>query len=79
VRAGHCVVIYDRDLPIARLERIESSGGGADRLALLRAQGLTRPPARPLSPARLRALLSKPAPHRARLPEALGEVRAEDR
>jgi antitoxin (DNA-binding transcriptional repressor) of toxin-antitoxin stability system len=29
VRAGHPVVIYDRDVPIARLERIESSGGGA--------------------------------------------------
>ena len=35
VRAGHPVVIYDRDVPIARLERIESSGGGADRLALM--------------------------------------------
>jgi antitoxin (DNA-binding transcriptional repressor) of toxin-antitoxin stability system len=79
VRAGHSVVIYDRDVPIARLERIESSGGGADRLALLCAQGLTRPPARPLSPARLRALLSKAAPRSARVPEALGELRAEDR
>ena len=55
VRAGHPVVIYDRDVPIARLERIESSGSGSDQLALLRAQGLTRPPSRPLSPARLRA------------------------
>jgi antitoxin (DNA-binding transcriptional repressor) of toxin-antitoxin stability system len=79
VRAGHSVVIYDRDVPIARLERIESSGGGADRLALLGAQGLTRPPTRPLSPARLRALLSEPAPGSARLAEALAEVRAEDR
>jgi antitoxin (DNA-binding transcriptional repressor) of toxin-antitoxin stability system len=26
VRAGHAVVIYDRDAPIARLERIESIG-----------------------------------------------------
>ena len=79
VRAGHSVVIYDRDVPIARLERIESSGAGSDRLALLCAQGLTRPPARPLSPARLRALLSKAAPRSARLPEALAQVRAEDR
>ena len=51
VRAGQSIVIYDRDVPIARLERIESSGRGADRLALLCAQGLTRPPARPISPA----------------------------
>lgn len=79
VRAGHSVVIYHRNVPIARLERIESSGGGADRLALLSAQGLTRPPARPLSLARLRALLSKAAPRSARVPEALAEVRAEDR
>ncbi|MGD9599207.1 MAG: type II toxin-antitoxin system Phd/YefM family antitoxin [Steroidobacteraceae bacterium] len=32
VRAGHPVVIYDRDLPIARIERIEDAGRGADRL-----------------------------------------------
>jgi antitoxin (DNA-binding transcriptional repressor) of toxin-antitoxin stability system len=79
VRAGQSIVIYDRDVPIARLERIESSGTGADRLALLCAQGLTRPPARPISPARLRALLSKAAPRSARVPEALAELRAEDR
>jgi antitoxin (DNA-binding transcriptional repressor) of toxin-antitoxin stability system len=70
VRAGHSVVIYDRDVPIARLERIESGGAGADRLALLYAQGLTRPPSRPLTPARLRTLLSKAAPRSARLTEA---------
>jgi antitoxin (DNA-binding transcriptional repressor) of toxin-antitoxin stability system len=79
VRAGHPVVIYDRDVPIARLERIESSGGGADRLALMYSQGVARPPARPLSPARLRALLSKAAPRSARLLEALMDLRAEDR
>src|SRR5271154_3740319 len=49
VRAGHAVVIYDRNSPIARLERIESSGSGSDRLALLCARGLVRPPVRPLS------------------------------
>jgi antitoxin (DNA-binding transcriptional repressor) of toxin-antitoxin stability system len=79
VRAGRSIVIYDRDVPIARLERIESSGSGADRLALLCAQGLTRPPARPFSPARLRAWVSKAVPHDARVLEALADTRAEDR
>ena len=36
VRAGHAVVIYDRDVPIARLERIESTGLASDRLAASR-------------------------------------------
>jgi prevent-host-death family protein len=79
VRAGHSVVIYDRDVPIARLERIESVGAGADRLALLSAQGLTRPPTRPLSPARMRALLALPLPRAADLSQAIVEERAEDR
>ena len=79
VRAGHEVVIYDRNVPIARLERIEASGRGADRLALLRAQGLTRPPMRPLSPPRLRAALGNPLPADARLLAALREQRDADR
>jgi len=79
VRAGQTVVIYDRDVPIARLERIEAAGSGADRLALLRAQGVTRPPLRPLSSARLRAALATALPAHARLLEALREQRAEDR
>jgi len=78
VRAGQSVVIYDRDVPIARLERIESSGRGLDRLALLRAQGVVRPPARPLATKQLRALL-KPLPRSARLGDALREERAEGR
>jgi prevent-host-death family protein len=79
VRAGHAVVIYDRDVPIARLERIESSGSGSDRLALLRAQGLTRPPSRSLSPTQLRAALSSALPRGARLLEALQADRDEGR
>jgi antitoxin (DNA-binding transcriptional repressor) of toxin-antitoxin stability system len=79
VRAGHAVVIYDRDVPIARLERIEAAGSGADRLALLRAQGVTRPPLRTLSGPRLRAALAAPAPAAARLLEALREARSEER
>jgi len=79
VRAGHAVVIYDRDVPIARLERIESSGKGSDRLALLRAQGVTRPPLRQRSAAALRAVLAKPLPRSARVLQALQEDRDEDR
>ena len=75
VRAGHTVVIYDRDVPIACIERIESSERAGDRLALLRAQGLTKPAKRPLSLKRLRAALPKGLPHGARLAEALREER----
>ena len=75
VRAGHIVVIYDRNVPIACIERIESSGRGGDRLALLRAQGLTRPAKRALSVKRLRTLLGKGLPRSARLGEALREER----
>jgi antitoxin (DNA-binding transcriptional repressor) of toxin-antitoxin stability system len=79
VRAGHTVVIYDRDVPIARLERIEATDRGTDRLARLHARGLARPPVRALSTARLRAALAGTLPARARLLEALREQRAEDR
>jgi prevent-host-death family protein len=79
VRAGHPVVIYDRDVPIARLERIESTGRSTDRLALLHAEGVIQPPLRPLSAAKMRALLSKPADRTMRLLEALQLDRSEDR
>ena len=79
VRAGQSIVIYDRDVPIARLELIELGGKGADRLALLCAQGLTRPPPRPFSPVRLRASFSKALPRSVRVLEAPAEVRSEER
>ena len=79
VRAGQAVVIYDRNVPVARLERIEATGRGSDRLARLHARGLARPPARPLSAARLRAVLTPALPAGSRLLEALREQRAEER
>ena len=79
VRAGHAVVIYDRDVPIARLERIESTGRGVDRLALLHAQGVTRPPVRPLSAEKLRTSLSNPVRRSARAVDALRLDRDEGR
>ena len=79
VRAGQAVVIYDRDIPIARLERIETKGRGADRLALLRAQGVLRPPLVQPSAARLRAILGNPVRRAAHLAEAVQEDRADGR
>ena len=79
VRAGQTVVIYDRNIPIACIERIESSERGRDRLALLRAQGLIRPAARTLSIKRLREILPKDLPRGARLSEALIQEREDDR
>jgi antitoxin (DNA-binding transcriptional repressor) of toxin-antitoxin stability system len=79
VRAGHSVVIYDRDVPIARLERIESSAQGSARLALLCAQGVTPPPQRQRSAASMRAAVSSLLPRSARLLDAVQLDRAEDR
>ncbi len=79
VRSGQSVLIYDRDVPIARIERIETSGRGTDRLALLAAQGITRPATRPLSARELRTLLPQPLPRSARTLDALLEERARDR
>lgn len=78
VRAGQSVVIYDRNVPIARIERIESGGTGADRIARLRAEGVTRPPTRPLSARQLTAVLGV-VPARARALDALLEERADGR
>jgi prevent-host-death family protein len=79
VRAGHAVVIYDRDVPIARLERIESTGKASDRLALLRAQGVTRPPLVQPSATSLRVTLGSPLRLAVRLVDAMQADRAEDR
>ena len=79
VRAGQTVVIYDPDVPIARIDRIEDGGAGADRLALLAAQGITRPPARAVSVKRLFASLSHPLPRSGQLQQALRDERADDR
>ena len=79
VRAGGAVVIYDRDVPIARLERIESTDRGADRLKLLGVEGVTRPPRRPLSAHAVRGLLGTPLASTSQLLEALERDRSEDR
>jgi antitoxin (DNA-binding transcriptional repressor) of toxin-antitoxin stability system len=79
VRAGQPVVIYDRDVPIARLERIESSGRGSDRLAALQAQGIVKPPVKALSVRQLLAGLEPIARGGAQLRRALEDERGEGR
>ena len=79
VRAGHPIVIYDREVPVARLERIESAGLGSDRLASLHAKGVTRLPLRHASVVAIVAGVVRPLPHAARLLEAVQEDRSEDR
>jgi prevent-host-death family protein len=79
VRAGIPVVIYDRNVPIARLERIESTGRGADRLKLLGAEGIARPPRHPVATSGIRELLGAPLPARSTLLDALDRDRNEDR
>lgn len=76
VRAGHTVLILDRDQPIARLERVVAAEGGADRLTRLERSGLVRRGARPLSVKTLRAAAPKP---KASVVEALIEEREEGR
>jgi antitoxin (DNA-binding transcriptional repressor) of toxin-antitoxin stability system len=78
VRSGQSVVIYDRKVPIARIERIEASSMEPDRVARLRAEGITRPPPKPLTPGQL-AAISAVIPKRARVVDALLAERAEDR
>jgi len=78
VRAGQSVIIYDRDIPIARIERIEASGSDAERIARLRAEGITRPPANPLTLRQWTSLVPV-VPANARLLEALLDERAADR
>jgi len=79
VRAGHSIVIYDRDVPIARLERIESTGSSSDQLASLHAKGVTRLPTGGESSAAILAGMRRPLPHAGRLREAVQQDRSEDR
>jgi prevent-host-death family protein len=79
VRAGHSIVIYDRDVPIARLERIEATGRGSDRLASLHAKGVTRLPLRHRSAANIRAALQRLLPEKTRLLDAVEQDRSEGR
>jgi prevent-host-death family protein len=47
VRAGQTVVVYDRDRPIARIDRIADEDDD-DRIAQLQRAGIVTPPREPL-------------------------------
>ena len=74
VRAGQSVIILDRDVPIARIERIESAGSIPERLVRLQAHGQVRPPKRPLSVKKLRAAVQG-----SKIPQGLLETLLDDR
>jgi len=42
VREGQTILVFDRDEPVARLERVEAGGRADDRLARLERDGLLR-------------------------------------
>jgi prevent-host-death family protein len=48
VRAGHTVLILDRDQPIARIERVADEMRSEDRLQQLERAGLVRPARNPM-------------------------------
>ena len=76
VRAGHTVLILDRDQPVARLERVEGTDHPDDRLTRLERAGLVRRSTRPMPT----AVLRKAAPRAKRsVVEALLEERRETR
>ena len=76
VRAGVVVVVFDRDHPIARLERIRASDRLDDRMGRLEKQGLLRRASRPL---RLESLPPMPPPAKRSVVDALLEDRRESR
>lgn len=56
VRAGHTVIIYDRNRPVARIDRIADEQDD-DRIAQLHRAGIVAPPSEPLPLDVLRAPL----------------------
>lgn len=78
VRAGHSIIIYDRDVAIARIDRIEDRGQPNDLLTKLRAEGVTKPAVKKLT-SKQRLALCNPGVSDAGLLEALREDRDIDR
>jgi len=76
VRAGQSILIFDRNQPVARLERVEAGGHGDERLDRLERAGLIRRPSASVSLKELRASATKP---RRSVTQALLEERREGR
>lgn len=76
VRAGHVVLVLDRDQPIARIERVDPEAAGDERLLRLERAGLVRRATAPLP----LAVLRRPVPKARRsVTQALLEERREGR
>jgi antitoxin (DNA-binding transcriptional repressor) of toxin-antitoxin stability system len=76
VKAGHSILILDRNQPVARLERVEAAAHPEDRVARLERAGLLRRATGQVSPATLRGPVPKP---KRSVVEALLEERQESR
>jgi antitoxin (DNA-binding transcriptional repressor) of toxin-antitoxin stability system len=77
VRAGHTVLIFDRDQPVARLERVGGGERTDDRLTRLERAGLLRRASRPVN---VKALKAQPAPRATRsVVQALIDERSDGR
>jgi antitoxin (DNA-binding transcriptional repressor) of toxin-antitoxin stability system len=77
VRAGHTVLIFDRDQPVARLERVGGGERTDDRLTRLERAGLLRRASRPVN---VKALKAQPAPRATRsVVQALVDERRDGR
>lgn len=76
VRAGHTVVIFDRDRPVARLEQVRDDSDLDERLVRLERAGLVR---RPTTRLPLQILKSGAPKSRRSVTQALLEERREGR
>ncbi|MGA8053751.1 MAG: type II toxin-antitoxin system prevent-host-death family antitoxin [Burkholderiales bacterium] len=76
VRAGQTILIFDRDQPVARLERVEGEAQGDDRLVRLERAGLVR---RAKSPPPLKALRAAAPKAKRSVTQALLDERREGR
>lgn len=77
VLAGHAVLIFDRDRPIARIERVqEDESGGDERLLRLERAGLLR---RPKARLAMKALRTGAPKAKRGVTQALIEERREGR
>jgi prevent-host-death family protein len=76
VKAGHAVVVFERNRPVARIERVESGAPGDERLARLERAGLLRQAKHPLS---LKVLQRTPPKSKKSVVQALLDERREER
>lgn len=77
VKAGETVVVFDRDQPVARIERISGTEVVADRLARLERSGLLRRARKRLSVSAIRE--ERPPRSKKSVLQALIEERREGR